>query len=201
MISIYDFAHGARGMRLAWMCEEMALEHAFVALTFPTDPGYRKLNPFGTVPYLHDGDVGMSESVAAMLYLAQKYGPTGLLPAVDNRDYAAVLQWTLFGEASLAAMMTPLLAARFGAPADKKRNWSAVGLESRVKATIDQLDAQLAGRPCLVGANLSLADISVSTALAIWRGGLAQALPASLQSYCENLQARPAYQRASAAHS
>ncbi len=182
------------------MCEEMALEHTFVPLTFPTDQRYRELNPFRTVPYLQDGHVGLSESVAMMLYVAHKYGPTDLLPAADDERYAAVLQWTLFGEASLAAMMTPLLTARFGAPAEQKRNWSAVGLEARLKATIDEVDAQLSGRSYLVGTDLSIADISVVTALIIWRGGLAQALPPGLQAYCERLQGRPAYQRASAAH-
>jgi hypothetical protein len=35
--------------------------------------------------------------------------------------------------------MTPLLAARFGAPNDQKRNWSALGIESRLKGTIDRI--------------------------------------------------------------
>ncbi len=196
MITIYDFAHGARGLRFAWMCEEMALPHAFISVTFPPDQRYLELNPFGTVPYLQDDDVGMSESIAMMFYVAQKYGPTDLLPAPHDEHFAAVLQWTLFGEASLSAMMTPLLAARFGAPDDQKRNWSAVGIEARLKATVDRLDDQLGGRSFLVGPSLSLADISVVTALRIWSRGVGETLPPGLQGYCERLQARPACQRA-----
>jgi glutathione S-transferase len=43
---------------------------------FPPDRSYRELNPFGTVPFLQDGHVSMSEAVAIMFYITQKYGPT-----------------------------------------------------------------------------------------------------------------------------
>ena len=71
MIKIYDFPHGARGLRVAWLCEEMGLAHTFVPVGFPPDRSYRALNPFGTVPFLQDGHVSMSESVAMMSYIAR----------------------------------------------------------------------------------------------------------------------------------
>ena len=183
MIKIYDFPDGARGLRVAWLCEEMGLAHTFVPVSFPPDRSYRALNPFGTVPFLQDGNVSMSESVAMMFYIAQKYGPTDALPPIDDERFAKVLQFTLLGEASLASPMTPLLAARFGAPDDQKRNWSAVGIESRVKGTIDRIGDELSGRECLVGSSLTLADISVATALRIWGRGVGQDLPTTLQAY------------------
>ena len=200
MIKIYDFPHGARGLRAAWLCEEMGLAHTFVPVGFPPDRGYRALNPFGTVPFLQDGDVSMSESVAMMFYIAQKYGPTDALPMVDDERFAKVLQFTLFGEASLSSPMTPLLAARFGAPNDQKRNWSAVGIEFRLRGTIDRIADELDNREFLVGPSLTLADISVATALRIWSRGVGQDLPATLQAYCERLRDRPACKRAMAAH-
>ena len=200
MIKIYDFPHGARGLRAAWLCEEMGLAHTFVPVSFPPDQSYRALNPFGTVPFLHDGNVSMSESIAMMFYIAQKYGPTDALPTVDDERFAKVLQFTLFGEASLSSLMTPLLAVRFGAPDDQKRNWSAVGIESRLKSTVDRIGDELNDREFLVGSGLTLADISVVTALRIWGRGVGQELPATLSAYCERLQQRPACVRALAAH-
>jgi glutathione S-transferase len=44
VIKIYDFPHGARGLRVAWLCEEMGLAHAFVPVGFPPDSNYRALN-------------------------------------------------------------------------------------------------------------------------------------------------------------
>ena len=92
--------------------------------------------------------------------------------------------------------MTPLLAVRFGAPNDQKRNWSAVGIESRLKGTVDRLRDELSDREFLVGSSLTLADISVATALRIWSRGVGQDLPATLQAYCERLQERPGCKRA-----
>jgi glutathione S-transferase len=200
VINVYDFPHGARGLRVAWLCEEMGLAHTFVPVDFPPDSNYRELNPFGTVPFLQDGNVAMSESIAMMFYIAQKYGPTDVLPPVDDERFAKVLQFTLLGEASLSSLMTPLLAVRFGAPGDQKRNWSAVGIESRLKGTIDRLGDDLGDREFLVGPSLTLADISVATAFRIWGRGVGQDLPTTLQAYCERLQERPACKRAMAAH-
>jgi glutathione S-transferase len=199
-MKIYDFPDGARGLRVAWLCEEIGLVHTFVSVGFPPDIGYRELNPFGTVPFLQDGHVSMSESIAIMFYVAQKYGPTDALPSADDERFAKVLQFTLLGEASLSSLMTPLLAVRFGAPDDQKRNWSAVGIESRLKGSIERIGDELGDREFLVGSSLTLADISVVTALRIWNRGVGQDLPATLQAYCERLQERPACKRAVGAH-
>src|SRR3954453_8924169 len=141
-----------RGLRAAWLCEEMGLGHAFVPVGFPPDQSYRELNPLGTVLFLQDESVAMSESIAIMFYIAQKYGPTETLPPIDDERFAKVLQFALFGEASLSSLMNPLLAVRHGAPPEnQKRNWSVVGIEFRLKATMDPLGAQLADREFLVG--------------------------------------------------
>jgi glutathione S-transferase len=200
MIKLYDFPHGARGLRVAWLCEEMGLAHTFVPVGYPPDRSYRALNPFGTVPLLQDGNVSMAESIAMMVYIAQKYGPADAMPSVEDERFAKVLQFTLLGEASLSSLMTPLLAVRFGAPDDQKRNWSAVGIESRLKDTIDRIRDELGDREFLVGSSLTLADISVATALRIWSRGVGQKLPATLQVYCDRLQERPACKRAIKAH-
>ena len=179
----------------------MGLAHKFVPVAFPPDGEYRALNPFGTVPFLRDDGVSMSESVAMMIYIAQKYGPTELLPPLNDERFVGVLQFTLFGEASLSSYMTPLLAARYGAPENQKRNWSTIGIESRLKGVIEKIADELGDREFLVGSDLTLADISVATALRIWKRGLGQDLPATLMGYCERLQERPACKRAVAGHS
>src|SRR5260370_2147119 len=158
----------------------MGLAHTFVPVGFPPDRSYRALNPFGTVPFLQDGHVSMSESVAMMFYLAQKYGPTDALPTVDDERFAKVLQFTLFGEASLSSLMTPLLAVRFGAPADQKRNWSAVGIESRLKGTIDRIAVELDDREFLLGSGLTLPAISALTPLPTLAPGFGPDLPPTL---------------------
>ena len=197
-IKIYNFPRGGRGVRLFWQCEEMGLPYEAEAMTFPPSVAYKALNPLGTVPFLVDGDVAINESVAIMLYLAERYGPTPLLPAKSDAAFARVLQITVFGEASIGGMLNPLLDAKFSAPDADKDNWSVRMGEARVEQFVGYVSDMLGERAFLVGDGLTLADICVSTALGIWRGALDKVLPERLNAYQQRLQARPGYQRASA---
>ena len=201
MIRIYNFARGgARGVRVMWLCEEMGLPYEVVGMPYPVPDSYRALHPLATVPFLEDEEgVAMSESVAMLLYLAQRYGPTPLLPT-DHATLARVLQMTVFAEATLGARMNPLMEAHFGAPDADKRNWSVRGLEARVETALDYVaDMVEAPGPYLAGAEFSLADVAIVTIFGIWRGALGKALPDRLADYQARLTARPAYARAQAA--
>ena len=202
MIRIYDFARGARGLRVVWQCEEMGLPYRFEAVSFPPSAAYRALNPLGSVPFLQDdAGVAINESIAMMLYLAQRYGPTPLLPGNDDPTLGRVLQMTVFGEAAIGAEMNSILAAHFAAPEADKRNWSVRTQEARLERAIAYAADMLGDGPCLAGADVTLADISVSCALGIWKGALGKPLPDKLVAYRERLAARRAYQRALKAHS
>jgi glutathione S-transferase len=197
MIRIHNFARGVRGLRVVWQCEEMGLPYEVETVGFPPSEAYRTLNPLGTTPFLEDeGGVAISESVAMMLYVAQKYGPTPLLPGMDDPRLARVLQMTVFGEATIGMGLNPLLEAHFAAPEADKRNWSVRAQEARVGAAIRYVAGMLGDDPFLAGAELTLADISVTCALGMWRGVLGHALPDKLVAYRERLAARAAYQRA-----
>jgi glutathione S-transferase len=201
MIKVYNFTRGARGVRVFWLCEEMGLPYQVEAMPYPVPASYRALHPLATVPFLEDeGGVAMSESVAMLLYLAQRYGPTPLLPTEDPARLARVLQMAVFAEATLGARMNALMEAHFGAPEADKRNWSVRGLEARVDTALAYVaDMLKAEGPYLAGAEFSLADIAVVTIFGIWRGALGKALPDRLAAYQERIKERPAYQRAQAA--
>jgi glutathione S-transferase len=197
MMKIHNFARGARGQRVMWLCEEMGLSYTVENHSFPVAADYRALNPLGTVPFLEDsGGVALNESVAIMLYITQQYGPTPLLPTGDAARLARCLQLTLFGETEVGMSLNPLIAAHFMASEADKRNWSVVGLEQRVNRAVQYAEALIDGRSYLVGDDLTLADISVSCGLGIWQGALGGQLPEGLMAYQDRLRARPAYQRA-----
>ena len=197
MIRIHNFARGARGLRLCWQCEEMGLLYETAAVTYPPSEAYLALNPIGNVPFLEDdGGVAINESVAIMLHLAGRYGPTPLLPTEDPAVNARVVQLTVFSEASIGAGMNTLMAAHFGAPEADKRNWSVRGVERSVEQAFDHVAAVLGDSRFLVGDDLTLADIAIGTTLGIWRGALGKSLPDRLAAYQAGLAARPAYQRA-----
>ncbi len=200
MITIHNFARGARGVRVFWLCEEMGLAWRHQTVTYPPSAAYLARNPLGSVPFLEDaGGVAINESVAMLLYLAERYGPTPLLPGKDDPALARVLQLTVFGEATLGAGINPLLMAKFAAPDADKDNWLVRTLEPRVAQGVDLIAQALGGNAYLAGETFTLADISVSTALDMWKGALGKTLPESLGAWRARLAARPAYRRAQAA--
>lgn len=195
MLTIHNFARGARGLRAMWLCEEMNLPYAVRNHPYPTGADYRAMNPLGSVPLLEDGDISLSESIAILLYIANAYGPTPLLPS-GKPELAKCLQLTVFGETELGAGMNPLLAAHFGAGEADKRNWSVRGLEQRVERALAHVESLIGASGFLVGSNITLADISVSCTFAMWRGALGKPLSGPLTAWQDRLRARPAYQRA-----
>jgi glutathione S-transferase len=200
MITIYNFARGIRGTRVAWMCEEMGLPYRVETVPYPAPQDYRARHPLGSVPFLEDDSgVAIGESVAMILYLAHRYGPTPLLPDKNDPRLGRVMHMTVFGEASLGAPINTLLAAHFGAPDDDKRNWSVRGLEQHVESAIDYVATLLGAQTFLAGDEPTLADVSIATSLGLWKGALGKDLPDALLQYRERIGERAAYRRALAA--
>jgi glutathione S-transferase len=140
----------------------------------------------------------MGESVAIMLYLAQRYGPTPLLPQAPAL-MGRTLQLTVFAESVLGGIMNPLMMAKFGAPEADKRNWSVCAGEAGIANGLAYVAALLGDRPFLVGDTLTLADIAIATALGIWKGALDGDIPEPLALWRARLAERPAYLKASEA--
>jgi glutathione S-transferase len=200
MITIHNFARGGRGLRVAWQCEEMSLAYRLNQFGYPPPPEYLALHPLGNVPFLEDGEVSLHESIAIMLYLAGRYGPTPLLPPAGHPDCARVLELAVFTEASFGASTNTLMAAHFMAPEADKQNWSVRAAEGRCENALGFIEGKLGDRQFLVGDGLTLADIAIVTALGVWRGALGKAIPERLAAYRDRLTQRPAYTRAAAAN-
>lgn len=199
MIRVYNFTSGVRGLRVVWQCEEMGLPYEACGFAYPPPADYRAKYPPGSVPFLEDeGGVAMGESVAMMVYLAQRYGPTPLLPG-DPAQMGRVLQLVVASEAAMGGLMNPMMGTKFVAPDDQKANWTQGFCEDRVNDALGYAQDLLDGREYFVGERLTLADIAISTVLGMWKGALDKEIPTGLAAHRERMMARPAYQRAKAA--
>ena len=93
MIKIWG-TESSRAMRPIWTAEEMGIEYELEMMPFPPRVFMKEfldVNMLGTIPYLIDGEVKMTESVAMSQYLVEKYGPTDLRVMPDEPDYPAYL--------------------------------------------------------------------------------------------------------------
>lgn len=192
---------GSRSLRVLWVVEEMGLtcETAPASIMQPSEE-FLQLNPSRTIPVFVDGDAVITESVAAMTYIADRYGPTPLRVQPDEADYAAFLQFLILGEAGLAAPLNGVVATRFRAPEAERQNWTADALIEGFLRRLTLVDQRLQGRTYLAAERFTLADISVSytVGLAATLLGLADAMPAAVLDHQARMAERPAYQRAAA---
>ncbi len=97
-MKLYEFAP-TRSIRVRWMLQELGVDFEAVTVNLAAGehrrPEFLKINPAGKVPVLVDGDFVLTESVAIVLYLAEKYFHKGLLPT-ELKQKAQVNRWLLF---------------------------------------------------------------------------------------------------------
>src|SRR5438046_3792724 len=93
-MKLYGFPP-TRSIRVLWTLRELDVEFEFVNVD-PTKgelrrPEFLAVNPAGKLPVLVDGDFILTESVAIVLYLAEKYPEKGLLPS-RSEEHTSELQ-------------------------------------------------------------------------------------------------------------
>lgn len=197
MIRIYNIPAPTRALRPIWLCEEMGLSYEVEPVTFPPAAEYRARYGLGKLPFLEDDGVAMGESVAMLFYLAERYGPTPLLPGKDDPTYPHVLNVTIFSEATLGAGMNPLLATVFSAPEDKKESWLKDYMEGRCQTNLHYAEELLGTGSYVAGERFTIADIALAMSLGMWTGAvLRKSVSERLAQYQARLAERPALQRA-----
>jgi glutathione S-transferase len=132
-------------------------------------PEYAMLNPNKRMPVLEDDGFVLWESNAILFYLAAKSSDRTMWPA-DLKGQAEVLRWMTWEAAHWTPACIPLAFERVvkgmagrGAP-DEAVVEKALPEFHRCA---EVLDAHLKGRAWLTGANLTIADFAVGSAMAM----------------------------------
>jgi glutathione S-transferase len=164
-IKIYS-CNDSRGVRPMWTAEEMGLEYESQMMPFPPrflHKEFMDINILGTIPYLIDGEVEMTESVAMCQYLVDLYGPTDLKVTSDEPDYHHYLNWLAHSDATLTFPQTVVLRYTFQevGVADK----AAEGYKRWFVARLKLLEKSLDTREYLCSDRFTIADICVSYAI------------------------------------
>lgn len=120
---------------------------------------YLRVNPAGLIPTLDDDGLVLGEHAAINVYLAEKYGLTGLYPT-DAAGRARVNYWLHWIHTNARAITTKLLV-----PLLESKKTSSAGLAA-ARESAAFVEARLGeGSPegFLAGPSVSLADLSVVT--------------------------------------
>jgi glutathione S-transferase len=200
MIRLY-FAPRTRSVRILWLLEELGLPYELERVDFlpPAKNFFTQETPLGKLPTIEDGDVVMCESGAIVEYILERYGEGRLAPPVGSRDRAAFLQWVHFSESTAFPPLGIVVwltlyrkdAEHHAALVEDARSRAAMGLQF--------LERELGPRRYLLGDDFSAADIMMGFTLVAARllGVLDDRYP-RLTEYLVRLEARPAFQRATA---
>ncbi|MDC3381502.1 glutathione S-transferase family protein [Gammaproteobacteria bacterium] len=196
-IKIYS-CNDSRGLRPMWTAEEMGVSYESEMMPFPPrflHKEYMDVNILGTIPYLIDGEVEMTESVAMCQYLVDLYGPTDLKVSIDEPDYHHYLNWLAHSDATLTFPQTVVLRYTFQevGVADK----AAEGYRRWFVARLKLLEKSLDSREYLCSNRFTIADICVSYAIYLAKTlQIEEAFKPNIKRWTDMLFARDGFKRA-----
>jgi len=191
---------GARSVRPLWTLEEMGLDYELESMPFPPRflrEGYTDINPVGTVPFMVDGKVEMTESAGICQYLVDVYGPTSLALTPKDPDYGIYLNWLHRSDATLTFPQTIVLRYTALEPEERRLPQAVEDYTKWFFARLRSVETALADREYLCAGRFSIADICVGYALYLadtlsLRGGFKP----NTEAYYQRLSQRPAFKRA-----
>ena len=152
-------------------------------------PEFIKLNPFGQVPVLEDGDTVVFDSNAILVYLAAKFDPAGRWLPRDAKGQADVQAWFSVAACQIAfGPATARLVTVFGAQRD------AQDAIARAHALLKVLDARLGISAFLTGAAANLADVAAYSYIsAAPEGNVDLGAYANVRSWLARIEAMPGF--------
>jgi glutathione S-transferase len=193
VMKLYEFPP-TRSIRARWTLQELGVPFESVTVNMITgehkNPEFLRINPAGKLPVLVDGDLTLTESLAIVIYLGEKYLDQGFIPR-DLGQRAAMNKWLLFAATELEQPLWRMA-----------RNTSLYPEDKRIPADVDRaredfapmaavLEEHLTGRQFLVGNTATIADFVMAYTLD-WANEvqLLDGLP-RLKDYMNKMYTRP----------
>ena len=199
MITLFH-APGSRSVRIIWLLEELGLEYKLETIKRgEINQAFIDANPFSKFPTIIDNNIVMSESVAIVQYILQKYGEGRLEPDHNSHEYAEYLQWLNFGESVLIDPIVSILINKIFRPEEHRHEYSIQSAEQSFAKTIKTLNSIMEGRTYIMGDDFTAADIINGYTLRLADNlKLLSASPETenVVGYFKSLQSRTAYQKA-----
>jgi len=193
-------AHGTRAVRARWMLEELEVDYQLHVVDLRAgkhkSADYLQLHPLGKVPVLEIDGAVIFESLAILLYLADRFWEKDLAPvAEERRERANYLTWMAFSIGTLEAGVFEQVRARDA----KKRGLATVDLGPATASFEDaaqSVENRLENHTFLHGDRFTAVDIMIGSMM-IWADSLGLVADhKQIKHWIKRLRSRPAYQRA-----
>lgn len=151
-------------------------------------PEFLKLNRFGQIPVLVDGDQVIADSNAILVYVAKKLGRTDWLPETPA-EAAAVQRWLSVAAGPIAyGPAAARLVTVFGAA------FNAAEVIARAHTVLTVIEAELEDRAWITGTAPTIADVALYSYIALAPEGNVDLAPyARVRAWLQRIEALPGY--------
>lgn len=184
---------------IACALTELGIPHERVKVDLRTGeqrrPEYLAINPNGKVPSLTVDGAPMFEALAIHLWLGHRYGvERGLWPTAGTPESLQALSWCTWAYVTYGTVLKQLHVATQGDEALRSSLHAAAALRG-LSELLALLDARLASRPWMLGADYSLVDLVVASVVgySVYLGAPVNDYP-HVKAWLTQVQARPAMQ-------
>jgi glutathione S-transferase len=166
-MKLYEFGP-TRSIRVRWTLQELGADFESIRVNLLAGehcrPEFLKINPAGKIPVLVDGDLVLTESVAIVLYLAEKYSDKGLLPAGLN-ERAQMNRWLLFAATELEQPLWRIARHTALYPEEQRLPGDVTLASAEFKNMASVLEKHMQGRQVVSGVTVSVADFVMAYTL------------------------------------
>ncbi|TEA71938.1 glutathione S-transferase family protein [Allopusillimonas ginsengisoli] len=159
-MKLYHYALSGHAHRAALFLSIAGVAHELIEVDLPAgvhkQPAFLALNAFGEVPVLDDDGVIIADSLAILVYIARKIGPSHWLPT-EPADEAQVQRWLSVAAGKIAyGVGAARLITVFGAP------FNADEVIGRAHATLAIMEQSLEDQRWLASTEQpTIADIAL----------------------------------------
>ena len=191
----------SRSLRCAWALEEAGASYDYQRVWMMKGEGqsaaFKAVNPAGKIPVLTDGAFTLTESVAIVMYVAEKFPGAPLMPTtVAHR--ADVFRWMFYMVSEVESHLWAVAQHRFALPEDKRVPAVEATCVWQLQREFVVIDKALNERLFIAGRAFSAADILTTHCLTWALSAKIDGVGAASLAYVERMKARPAFQRATA---
>jgi glutathione S-transferase len=159
-MKLYEFGP-TRSIHVRWTLQELGADFESIRVNLVAGehrrPEFLKINPAGKIPVLIDGDLVLTESVAIVLYLAEKYPDQGLLP-VGLNERAQINRWSLFAATELEQPLWRIARHTALYPEGQRLPGDVILASGEFKDMASVLEKHMQGQRFVAGDSVSVAD-------------------------------------------
>jgi glutathione S-transferase len=187
----------SRSIRPVWALEEAGAIYDYQRIWMMKgegqSPAFKAINPAGKIPVLVDGDLTLTESMAQVFYIAEKYPASNLLP-IEPSARAEVYRWVFYAVTEVEPHLWAIAQHRFALPEDKRVPQLEPTSLWQLGRGLRVFEKTLATRPFIAGDAFTLADILVTHSITWAVSAKIEGIGDACLSYVNRMKARAAYQ-------